>query len=88
MTPNLLDNCIADSLSSYEYRGDDVEFVVAARSWSEAVQHGDFEAYRLMFEETQKFFKHMFPEASKIGNEMIKAINEYTAEQQNVVADK
>lgn len=78
MTPGLLDRCIDDSLSSYRFRGDDIEFVVAARAWSKAVGNADFEAYRLMFQETQKFFSHMFPEASTIGNQMIKAINEHT----------
>lgn len=86
MTPGLLDRCISDSLASYKYRGDDIEFVVAARAWSKAVQNGDFGAYRLMFEETQRFFEHMFPEASKIGNEMIKAINTHTLEQQRRTA--
>lgn len=82
MTPGLLDRCIDDSVTSYRYRGDDIEFVVAARAWAKAVGNGDFEAYRMMFEETQKFFCHMFPEASKIGNEMIKAINEHTEQMQ------
>lgn len=82
MTPGLLDRCISDSLSSYKYRGDDVEFVVATRQWSKTVRNGDNEAYRKMFEETQQYFAHMFPGASKIGNEMITAINEHTREQQ------
>jgi len=83
MTPGLLDQCINDALSSYKYRGDDVEFVVAARSWSKAVHNGDFTAYRMMFEESQRYFGHMFPEATKVGNEMIRAINEHTASQQD-----
>lgn len=76
MTPGLLDQCIEDAFSTTSYRGDDIEFVIAARSWSAVVRNGDFEAYRIMFEDTQKYFEHMFPEATKLGNEMFKAINE------------
>ncbi|KAH3902251.1 probable Prephenate dehydrogenase [NADP(+)] [Saccharomycodes ludwigii] len=62
------------SLNTYSFRGDDLEFVIAARNWSQIVSHGDFELYRKTFEETQKFFEPMFPEANRIGNEMIKTI--------------
>lgn len=84
MTPGMLEACIEDSLTSFKYRGDDVEFVVASRTWSKAVKNGDFEAYKKMFEETRRFFEHMFPEAGKIGNEMISAINAHTIEQQKL----
>lgn len=76
MTPGLLDQCIDDAFSSTSYRADDIEFVIAARAWSTVVRNGNFEAYRVMFEDTQNYFAHMFPEATKLGNEMFKAINE------------
>ncbi|KAL6945019.1 prephenate dehydrogenase (NADP(+)) [Hanseniaspora vineae] len=61
-----------------EFRGDDLEFVIAARNLSMMVSHGDFELYRKIFEETQEFFKPMLPEATRIGNQMIKTILENT----------
>lgn len=87
MTPGLLDMCIRDSLSTVEYRGDDVEFVVAARTWSLAVRNGDFEAYRSLFEDTRDYFAPMLPEAMKIGNEMIKAINLHTEERRRELSN-
>ena len=61
-----------------EFRGDDLEFVIAARNLSMMVSHGDFELYRKIFEETQEFFKPMLPEATRIGNQMIRTILENT----------
>lgn len=78
MTPGLLDACLHDSLSTTAYRGDDIEFVVAARTWSNAVRNGDFLAYKKLFEDTQGYFKDILKDVSVIGNEMIKAINEHT----------
>lgn len=77
MTPGLLDACIEDSISHTAYRGDDIEFVVAARTWSVAVRNADFAAYKKLFEETQVYFKDIMAEASNVGNQMIKAINEH-----------
>lgn len=35
---------------------------------------GNFEGYREKFERIQKYFEPRFPEATKVGNEMMKAI--------------
>lgn len=72
-TPGLLEECI-EATKFNTFRGDDMEFCIAARTWSDIVLHGDFELYRATFEKTQKYFAPMFQEANKIGNEMIKEI--------------
>jgi prephenate dehydrogenase (NADP+) len=41
---------------------------------------GNFDAYRERFEQTQTYFAPRFPEATRLGNEMIKTILEKTAE--------
>lgn len=73
-TPGLLDNCIEDAVNNTEFRQDDLNFVMAAKEWANIVQYGDYNLYKLRFEDTQKYFEHMFPEANKVGNEMIKVI--------------
>lgn len=73
-TPGLLEKVIKFVIHDHTFRRDDMEFVIAARTWSDIVHHGDFDLYRRTFEKTQKFFKPMFEEANKIGNEMIKTI--------------
>jgi len=55
---------------------DDLEFVVAARGWSQCVRFGNFEDYKRRFEETREFFEPSFEEAEKFGSEMIKAVME------------
>ncbi|KAI6101276.1 hypothetical protein F5141DRAFT_1218308 [Pisolithus sp. B1] len=57
-------------------RSDDLEFVVAARGWSQCVAFGNFELYRDRFERTAAFFESRFEEANKLGSAMIKAIHE------------
>lgn len=74
----LLLQSIEAGCQNTEFRGDDLEFVIAARNLSMMVSHGDFELYRKIFEETQEFFKPMLPEATRIGNQMIKTILENT----------
>lgn len=39
---------------------------------------GDFESYRDRFERIQQYFSPQFPEAAKLGNEMMKTILEKT----------
>ena len=39
---------------------------------------GNFDSYREKFESIQKYFAPRFPEATRIGNEMIKTILEKT----------
>lgn len=58
------------------FRADDLEFTFAARDWSERVNHGNLDAYREKFETIQSYFAPRFPEATRVGNEMIKTIEE------------
>ena len=73
-TPSLLEDCINVAINDVTFRQDDLQFTMASREWSSAVKYGDFNLYRAKFERTQEFFQHMFPEATKMGNEMIKTI--------------
>jgi prephenate dehydrogenase (NADP+) len=43
------------------------------------VSLGNFDGYREKFEKIQSYFAPRFPEASKVGNAMIKTIWEKTA---------
>ncbi|KAF9005257.1 prephenate dehydrogenase [Cyathus striatus] len=76
LSPVLLDGAIHSALYDTWHRPDDLEFVVAARGWSQCVSFGSFEVYRRRFEETRAFFEQRFEEAGKLGSEMIKAIME------------
>jgi prephenate dehydrogenase (NADP+) len=49
------------------------------QAWSDCVSFGDFESYRDRFERIQQYFAPRFPEAVKLGNEMMKTILEKTA---------
>jgi prephenate dehydrogenase (NADP+) len=48
----LLSTAISAALADRVHRPDDIEFVVAARGWSECVSFGNFDLYRRRFEET------------------------------------
>ena len=48
------------------------------QAWSDCVSFGDFEAYRDRFEKIQHYFAPRFPEAVRVGNEMIRTILERT----------
>ena len=73
-TPGLLEDCINVAIEDITFRQDDLQFTMASREWANVVSYGDFNLYRTKFEKTQAFFQHMFPEATKMGNEMIKTI--------------
>lgn len=73
---DLLDGAIDAAVTDVAFRSDDTEFVVAARGWSQCVSFGNFSLYRERFEQTSKFFESRFPEANRIGKEMIKALSE------------
>ncbi|KAK9369313.1 hypothetical protein V1509DRAFT_484143 [Lipomyces kononenkoae] len=77
-SPGLLDECINVALENDTFRADDLEFTVAARSWSDIILFGNFNLYRTRFETTQNYFSPRFPDATKMGNEMIKTIFEKT----------
>jgi len=76
LSPTVLSSAIQSALFDTWHRSDDLEFVVAARGWSQCVSLGDFDVYRRRFEETRKFFEGRFEEANRVGGEMIKAIME------------
>jgi len=74
-SPERLDAAIHAAVNDVTFRYDDVEFVVAARGWSDCVSFGNIELYRRRFEETSAFFRSRFDEANKLGSEMIKALS-------------
>lgn len=76
LTPSLLSAAIHSALYDTWHRSDDLEFVVAARGWSQCVSFRNFEVYKRRFEETRKFFEGRFEEANRVGGEMIKKIME------------
>jgi prephenate dehydrogenase (NADP+) len=78
-SPARLDAAINASMSELSYRQDDIEFVIAAREWSQCVSFGSFDLYRKRFMETRSFFETRFSEATKLGAQMIQAIMDSTA---------
>lgn len=46
------------------------------QDWSNRVSLGNMEGYRQKFENIQTYFKPRFAEATKVGNEMIKTIED------------
>lgn len=73
-TPGLLEELIDVACNDATFRNDDLEFVIAARQWSDLVTYGNYDLYRTKFEYVQKFFEPKFKEANAVGNEMIKII--------------
>jgi prephenate dehydrogenase (NADP+) len=71
-----LDAAIDAALHDVSHRSDDLEFVVAARGWSQCVRFGNFELYKKRFIETATFFDSRFAEANRVGDAMIRAIME------------
>ncbi|MCJ1472584.1 prephenate dehydrogenase (NADP(+)) [Lambiella insularis] len=78
--PLLLEEVITTAIEDNTFRSDDLEFTFAARGWSECVSFGDFSSYRDRFEQIQAYFAPRFPEATRVGNEMIRTIMEKTRE--------
>ncbi|KAL1986852.1 hypothetical protein VTN96DRAFT_5505 [Rasamsonia emersonii] len=76
--PTLLEEALDTAIDDHTFRSDDLEFTFAARAWSDCVSFGDFESYRDRFERIQRYFAPRFPEAVRIGNEMMKTILEKT----------
>ncbi|KAF1953513.1 prephenate dehydrogenase [Byssothecium circinans] len=74
----LLEEVVDTAINDNTFRADDLEFTFAARDWSDRVNLGHFDAYREKFERIQSYFEPRFPEATKLGNEMIKTILEKT----------
>ncbi|KAJ7689786.1 prephenate dehydrogenase [Mycena rosella] len=82
-SPTMLDGAIRSAMHDTWHRSDDLEFVVAARGWSQCVSFGSFDLYRRRFEETRVFFDGRFEEAGRLGSEMIKAIMESEVQKDN-----
>ncbi|KAI4248592.1 MAG: hypothetical protein L6R42_009245 [Xanthoria sp. 1 TBL-2021] len=76
--PALLDEVINIAVEDNTFRSDDLEFTFAARGWSDCVSFGDFSSYRDRFEQIQSYFAPRFPEATRVGNEMIRVLLEKT----------
>ncbi|KAI2787567.1 putative prephenate dehydrogenase [Penicillium oxalicum] len=76
--PELLEEALDIAIDDNTFRSDDLEFTFAARAWSDCVSFGDFESYRDRFERIAQYFAPQFPEAAKLGNEMMKTILEKT----------
>lgn len=71
-----LDAAIFAALYDTSHRSNDMEFVIAARGWSQCVSFGNFDLYKDRFERTAEFFKPRFEDATKVGSAMIQAIME------------
>ncbi|KAJ9194876.1 hypothetical protein DTO166G4_7653 [Paecilomyces variotii] len=76
--PDLLDEVLDIAIDDNTFRSDDLEFTFAARAWSDCVSFGDFGSYKDRFERIQSYFAPRFPEAVRVGNEMLKTILEKT----------
>ena len=76
--PQLLAEVIDTAIEDNTFRSDDLEFTFAARAWSDCVSFGDFASYKDRFERISEYFEPRFPEATRIGNEMISVILEKT----------
>ena len=72
----ILEEAIDTAIDDNTFRADDLEFTFAARDWSTRVMLGNFDGYREKFENIQRYFEPRFPDATKLGNEMIKTILE------------
>lgn len=49
-------------------------YAAIQQDWSDRVSLGHMDAYREKFEHIQTYFEPRFPEAKRVGNEMIKTI--------------
>jgi prephenate dehydrogenase (NADP+) len=76
LSPSLLRASVHSALYDTWHRSDDLEFVIAARGWSQSVSFGTFEVYKRRFMKTRAFLESRFAEGVKVGSEMIKAVME------------
>ncbi|KAJ3542742.1 hypothetical protein NMY22_g3400 [Coprinellus aureogranulatus] len=72
-----LDKAIQSALHDNWHRPDDLEFVLAARGWSQCVRFANFELYKRRFEETRSFFEERFEEATQVGGRMIREVMDW-----------
>ncbi|KAF4552290.1 Prephenate dehydrogenase-like protein [Elsinoe fawcettii] len=73
---DLLEEVVETAIEDNTFRADDLEFTFAARDWSDRVSFGNMDGYREKFEGIQSYFAPRFPEATKLGNQMIATIEE------------
>lgn len=73
-SPERLDRAIDAAIGETSHRSDDLEYVVAARGWSQCVSFGSFKLYEERFTSTRKFFEPRFADAVAVGSKMIKTI--------------
>lgn len=76
LSPSLLCASVHSALHDTWHRSDDLEFVIAARGWSQSVSFGNFEVYKKRFMGTRAFLESRFEEGVRVGSEMIKAVME------------
>ncbi|KAF1826748.1 Prephenate dehydrogenase [Dissoconium aciculare CBS 342.82] len=74
---DVLAECLDTAITDDTFRSDDLEFTFAARDWAERVALGHMDAYRDKFERIQTYFAPRFAEATKLGNEMLKTVEEH-----------
>ncbi|KAM0719301.1 hypothetical protein Q7P37_005206 [Cladosporium fusiforme] len=73
---DLLNESIDNAITDNTFVADDLEFTFAARDWSNRVSLGNLDGYREKFENIQAYFSPRFAEATKVGNEMIRTIED------------
>lgn len=83
--PAQLDAAIDAAISITDYRSDDLEFVIAARGWSQCVSFGSFKLYEKRFMQTRAFFEERFEEAVRVGSDMIQTITKDVAKRENAL---
>ena len=71
-----LDAAIFAALYDTSHRSNDMEFVIAARGWSQCISFGSFDLYKERFLATAAFFQPRFEAATKLGSAMIQVIME------------
>ncbi|KAF9264094.1 Prephenate dehydrogenase [Marasmius fiardii PR-910] len=82
LSQELLDSAIHSAIYETWHKSNDLEFVLAARGWSQCVNFGSFDVYKMRFEQTRAFFEGRFVEAGILGSKMIKAVMESEMERE------
>lgn len=80
-----LDAAIQAALYDVSHRSNDLEFVVAARGWSQCISFGSFDLYKERFAKTAEFFQPRFEDATKLGSAMLQAIMDSSPDKKSAV---
>ncbi len=78
-----LDAAIFAALYDSSHRSNDMEFVIAARGWSQCISFGNFDLYKERFSQSASFFQSRFEDATKVGSAMIQAIMDSSKERKD-----